>query len=106
MTIPDEPPDDRRASKETLLRGAVFVRKAYASPSPEWEHDHCEICGRELAVEGSHRDTADAVHEGYSAPGPTEDPRDDHYWVCPTCFEDHRERLGWTLRWQPGDGDS
>ncbi len=105
MTIPEEPLDDRRASKEQLLRGAVFVLKAYASPSPEWEHDHCELCGRELAVEGSHWDTADAVHEGYSAPGPPDAPRDDHYWVCPSCFERFRAHLGWTLR-GPRDGDA
>lgn len=98
--------DGRLAHKEKLLRGAAFVRKTYAQSNPEWEHEHCELCGREIVEKGSQWDTAEAAHEGYSTPGPPGDPTDDHYWVCPSCFEDLRERLGWTLRGAPGDGYS
>lgn len=104
MTIPQEPVDRRPADKEERFRGAIFVRRIYAPSSPEWEHEHCELCGAEIVERGSHWDTADAVYEGYSTPGPTEAPMEDWYWVCPSCFEDFRERLGWTLR-GPRDGD-
>lgn len=104
--IPEMEDEGRLARNEKLLQGAIFVRKAYSPWSPEWEHEHCEFCRAEIAEKGSHWDTADAVHEGYSAPGPPSDPRDDWYWVCPSCFGRFRERLGWSIRQVSGDGDS
>jgi hypothetical protein len=98
--------EGRLARNERLLRGAVFVRKTYMPWNPEWEHEHCEFCGREFAERGSHWDIADALHEGYSAPGPPDNPKDDWYWICPSCFEKNREHLGWTLTRARPDRDS
>jgi hypothetical protein len=94
--------DWRLQGNETLFRGAVFVRKTYTQWSPEWDHDHCSFCGRPFAENGTPADRPDALHEGYSTPGPPADPKDDYYWVCPPCFDDFREHFRWTLRHDNG----
>jgi hypothetical protein len=95
-------------ANEKRFRDAVFERKVYIQPSPEWDHDHCAFCSVRFAQEGSRPAAADpgALTEGYSTPGPPSEPKDDYYWVCPTCFEDFRERLEWTTRPSEGDRDS
>lgn len=92
--------DWRLSGHERLFRGAVFTRKTYRRWSREWDHDHCAFCWAAFAEADSAADSEDSLHEGYSTPGPPADPRDDYYWVCPTCFDDFREHLGWTLRAQ------
>jgi hypothetical protein len=54
--------------------------------------------------EGSPEHEAGTFHAGYSTPGPPGVPREDYYWVCPPCFDDFREYLGWTLRPEIADG--
>ena len=89
--------DWRLAGNEDLFRRAVFVRKRYAQWGPEWDHDHCSFCKEPFAEAGSEADRS-AHHEGFSTPGPPRDPKEDYYWVCPRCFADFRDFLGWTLR--------
>jgi len=93
-----EADDWRLAGNEDLFRNAVFVEKRYTQWSPEWDHDHCSFCHEPFAEEGSEADRPDAHLEGYSTPGPPRHPKEDYYWVCPRCFADFREHLGWTLR--------
>jgi len=90
--------DWRLAGNEDLFRNAIFVAKRYTQWSPEWDHDHCSFCHEPFAEKGSEADRQDAHREGYSTPGPPQEQKDDYYWVCPRCFDDFREYLGWTLR--------
>ncbi len=74
------------------LYGVRLVRKPYRSNRPDWEHDHCLGCWAKLMepdVEGD-----DIIHEGYAT---TDDyPRGaDYNWVCPSCFEEFRDAMGW-----------
>ena len=94
--------DWRLGANERLFRGALFVRKTYSQWSAEWDHDHCSFCWSDFAEAGTAPDRADAFHEGYSTPGPPADPKDDYYWVCPPCFDDFRDYLGWTVRVELG----
>jgi hypothetical protein len=91
--------DDWRLTpaNEKLFRGAKFVQKTF-----ENDHDHCAFCWAEFAPTGAPVHTEPTFNDGYCAAGPPVDPKDDYYWVCPPCFEDLRDRLGWTLR--PSNG--
>jgi len=93
-------------ANEIAFRGAVFVRKTYTQWSPEWDHDHCSFCWADFVQAGAPGDNAGALHEGYSTPGPPSEPRADYYWVCPSCFDDFRERLEWTVRPSGNDAPS
>jgi hypothetical protein len=96
--------DDRRLTpaNEQLFPGAEFAWKAYKQPRPGWDHDHCSFCWAEFMEDLTHAHT-ETFTEGYTTAGPPSDPKPDYYWVCPTCFADFRDRLGWTL--QPDNGD-
>lgn len=87
--------DDWRAEVlETLpyLRGHRFVRKPYKAYRPDWEHDHCAVCGVTLAeptVEGD-----DVLHEGYAITSDYEHGAD-YEWVCAECFAESKDVMGW-----------
>lgn len=80
--------DWRLQGQEEYLQGARLARRSYRryGPNPTWDHDHCEFCTAEFMVE----DHPDVLHEGYAT-------LDDYRWICPTCFEDFRERFAWTV---------
>ncbi len=80
--------DWRLTSQETYLKSATLVWAAYTPHSDRWTHDHCEFCWERFSLrEGD-------LHAGYCT-------RDRYRWVCPACYEDFRERFGFTL----ADGD-
>lgn len=59
--------DDWRAEVlKTLpyLRGQSFVRKPYKAYRPDWEHDHCAVCGAKLMGQGAGGE--DTLHEGFA----------------------------------------
>ena len=89
--------DWRLSGNEGLFRGAVFTRQAYRRWSPEWDHDHCPFCWASFSEADSAGDIEGALYEGYSTAGPPADPQDDYYWVCPSCFDDFREHLEWSV---------
>jgi hypothetical protein len=95
--------DDWRLTpaNEKRLRAAVFVRKPFPN-----DHDHCQFCWAEFVQPGTPVHTEPTFYEGFTTSGPLSDPTDDYYWVCPTCFEDFRKRLEWTVRPATGDRDS
>ena len=65
------------------------VRWAEWTPYREgWDHDHCAFCSAEFAAEVND-------HVDYSAGYVTAD--DSYTWICRPCFEDFRERFGWTV---------
>lgn len=77
---------------QPYLRCVSFVRKPYSEYRPGWDHDHCVGCGVRLAERGF--STHDVIHEGYAT---TSDfvRGADYDWVCPECFADFRDAMGW-----------
>ena len=97
------------------LRGLMFELAEYASPSADWDHDHCEGCWVTFASFHA----PEILHEGYfttvrlgdkhgEEPGFIKQAResgstvmakpDDKRWVCEGCFEEFRDALGWKLK--------
>jgi hypothetical protein len=77
-------------------RSAVFTDRKTGEQTPTvWDHDHCEICHQ-----GFSERYADDLREGWAMPGPaglpTAEWQPDYHWLCPRCYEQYRERLGWT----------
>ena len=98
------------------LEKATFRFATYTAPSPDWDHDHCCGCWAKFA----NFDGPEILHRGYltaipskkmpkpefimqcEAQGMTCLPQpvidgDRLYWVCPDCFEDFRDLLGFEL---------
>lgn len=90
--------DDWRLTSQThqLFDGAVLTWKDYYRWSPSWDHDHCGLCWREFVPADEPTDDPDAVHAGYTMPGPPASPRPDYYWICQPCFADLAAVLGMT----------
>ena len=76
---------DWRIDNARWTRDAVLQFKKYVRPREDWDHDHCEACWAKLMDSV----LADVLTEGYV----TEDNR----WVCPQCFSDLKEEMGWKL---------
>jgi hypothetical protein len=99
------------------MHGAVLEHRSFTPPTPDWDHEHCVLCQRKFTVEPQ----GDSIQEGYvhgydrSAAMPPVDERRNaappeappgfdvvitaptmEEWVCPDCFDDFRERFGWT----------
>jgi len=85
MPAPDD--DWRLQGQERYLHGAAFHRAFYRAPRPEWDHDHCKFCYAKF-MEGAIPDT---LQQGYTTD-------DEKHWVCPTCFDDFRERFQFVFR--------
>jgi hypothetical protein len=79
--------DWRLWGQERYLAGAMLHWATYRAPSPVWDHDHCAFCWARFME----ADDPEILREGYT----TDDLL---HWVCPPCFEDFRERFGWSLR--------
>lgn len=82
-----DPPDWRLQGQERYLRGIALVLRRYRrnERNPNWDHDHCEFCGMKFSLSAP-----DALREGYASEG-------DERWICPTCFEDFRDRFAWRV---------
>ena len=84
--MPISPDDWRLTGNEGWLDGKAWTRKAYR-PQAGSDHEHCIFCWAKLMEGGVN----DAMSEGYTTD-------DGEQWVCPTCFDDFRERFHWTVR--------
>lgn len=84
--------DWRLRNQERHLVGLEFVRRTCSPPRADWDHDHCEFCSAKFAGSGNE----EVLREGFCTPG-------GYWWVCPGCFEDFRDRFGWTVKSEPGD---
>lgn len=76
--------DWRLSFQSEHLHGATLIRKVWVQTRPDWDHDHCAFCWAKFGPPSQ----PDMLHEGYAT-------SDEYDWVCPTCFEDFRERFGW-----------
>jgi len=74
--------DWRLTNQENYLMNARLMFEKYES-SPQWGHDHCVFC---FAKFGS-QDTE--LHFGFCT-------LDKYHWICMDCFEDFREKFGWS----------
>ena len=80
----------RMGQEEFLVPGTEFVRRPYEPYRPDWDHDHCAMCGAKLSAVS----LPDSLDEGYATTSSY--PRGAGYeWVCPSCFDDFAEELGW-----------
>ncbi len=76
--------DWRRRGQEKYLKGVELVFKDYHPYSKEWDHDHCEFCGKTFSLyEGD-------LKKGYST-------KDGYRWISEDCFNDFKEEFEWTV---------
>lgn len=80
--------DWRLQGQERYLAGVALSCQHYRASRDGWEHDHCEFCGAKFSKE------PEDLNEGYVT-------GDGYHWVCPTCYEDFRDRFHWTLSTGP-----
>ena len=64
----------------------------WASPRPDWDHDHCAFCWSEIS------DQPIGDHVSWNAGWVTID--DLYHWVCPDCFN----AFAPAFHWQVADG--
>jgi hypothetical protein len=91
MPVADD--DWRLSGQEDLVAGVPLVRRAYRQypKNLEWDHDHCFFCWAKFSL----GDDPGTLHEGYST-------EDEYRWICPTCFEDFKDRFHWSVRVETG----
>jgi hypothetical protein len=80
-----DPNDWRLRGQERYLQARSWSRRKYVAPHADRDHDHCAFCW----IKFMETPAADVLDEGYVT-------EDGAHWVCPTCFEDFRERFGWS----------
>ncbi len=94
--------DMRWNAHDEYLTGAEFCLQSFGAVGMH-EHEHCEFCWTKFMdpnFSDGHRafieTNPDVLTRGYAS---TESwsPGIHKYWVCPTCFEDFRQRLGLRL---------
>ncbi len=82
---------DWRVDNVKHLRGLALRRQRYTRRSESWDHDHCAACWAKFAE----FDGPGILHEGY-ATGEDYKHGAGYEWVCPNCFSELSEEMGWT----------
>lgn len=85
---------DWRAQNARHLKGLSFRLRMYRPPSESWDHDHRGACWAKLAE----LPEPDVLHEGYASDARYAGRPACYDWVCPVCFRDLKDDLGWTLQ--------
>ncbi len=58
-----------------------------------WDHDHCDFCwAKFMAPEIADRNP-EMLAAGYTIASEERST----FWICPSCFEDFKERFAWTV---------
>lgn len=76
--------DWRLQGQEAFLKDIVLYRRKYTPLRSDWEHDHCEFCGKKFSAE-----IGDET-EGYST-------ADGYHWICRVCFADFLQKFNWQV---------
>lgn len=76
--------DWRLQNQERYLKGVALHYAAYKPASQNWEHDHCEFCGRKFSL------LPQDLNAGYCT-------SDEYHWICVDCYADFKEMFGWTV---------
>jgi hypothetical protein len=103
--------DWRLTREEEWMYGAELRLMRFTKPSDDWDHEHCSLCWTTFMEQPDEESVADGFVHGYNradAPAPLGErttrvpgmrivkaPTDEH-WVCRECFNDFRQRFGWT----------
>jgi hypothetical protein len=74
--------DWRLQGQERYLKGRSLVLKKYQKYRHDWDHDHCEFCGRKIS------ERPEDLNVGYAT-------TDDYYWVCEDCFKEFAALFDW-----------
>jgi len=87
--------DWRLQCQEKYLKEKVFELKEYERPRKEWDHEHCEFCGKKI-VEKTRIDEfkEEVIFEAYVNKA--------DQWICPDCFEDFKAKFEFKLK-EPKD---
>jgi len=76
---------DWRIDSAKHARGEILTFKKYTRWSDSWDHDHCEACWKKFMESGE----GNSLTEGYAT-------QDGYRWICPKCFSELKEIMGWT----------
>ncbi len=58
-----------------------------------WDHDHCDFCWATFNAFAAPDDAPRFLSAGYTIAQLERST----LWICATCFDDFRERFGWTV---------
>jgi hypothetical protein len=88
---------------ETADPNAKSPRGAVEPVAPRgWDHDHCDFCWAAfLPAAGPQQEVREGDPRVFTAGYRPADPVTARVWICPTCFEDFRDRFGWTVVGEP-----
>lgn len=75
--------------QEKYLLGAQLRWMVWRPYRPGWDHDQCAFCQSEIS------DRPVDEHTLYNAAWVT--ASDEYTWICPSCFDDFRERFRWEI---------
>ena len=76
--------DWRLQGQERYLKRAVLTNKRYRKYRDDWDHDHCQFCGKKFS------ERPDDLNVGYAT-------NDDYHWICEDCFRDFAQLFQWTV---------
>ena len=85
--------DSRLRNPWAGLKKANLRWKRYRRWTSTWFQGACEFCQTPFSEDGE----AGTLHSGYSIVGGGPAGQDDYSWICAICFEDMRDRFGWTV---------
>lgn len=77
--------DWRLQGQERFLKGAVLTWRSYSPYREDWEHDHCEFCGRKFSM------SPGDLRAGYAT-------ENRYHWICEDCFHDFAKQFEWIVR--------
>lgn len=84
-TINRPPQDDwRRQGQEDYLTGVKLSFRIYKPYREDWDHDHCEFCGKKISLKSGD------LNSGYSTD-------DGYHWICAPCMHDFRAEFKWEV---------
>lgn len=84
--------DWRLQGQEKYLLRRALKWSVWTPYREGWDHDHCSFCWAKISDRPF--DEHDE-HVQLSAAWVTTD--DNYSWICPTCFDDFRQRFEWSV---------
>jgi hypothetical protein len=75
-----------RIDNAKWTRDATLEFRKYSRPSETWDHDHCAACWAKFME----LPAPDVLDQGYVT-------TDGDRWICPNCFQELKDAMGWKL---------
>jgi len=131
--VPAADDDWRLRRQERYLQGATLVWREWSSPAASdlrawrmsdgsvressepveapagaverveprgWDHDHCDFCWAKFMAREIAEHDPEILAAGYTIAS----EKRSTFWICPSCFEDFKERFAWTVVPSEGAG--